>query len=104
MTDTSVTPKRTRPAGVSKPRKGPKAKVAPFVAIVAEPGDRDMLSAPNQEVLHNLFQSFTPEQQSAITQWMNTIANAPVLTDGYKKVFRFWRRWQTTHQQASVKL
>ena len=104
MTDLTVTPKRTRPAGVAKPRKAPKTKVAPFVAIVPSAGEKDMLSASNQEVLHNLFQSFTPEGQAAITQWMNTIATSPVLTDGYKKVFRFWRVWRSTHQPASMKL
>jgi len=38
-----------------------------------------------------MFVGLSPEQRTAVVAVLNAISTAPMLDDGYRKFFRFWR-------------
>lgn len=62
-----------------------------FEPLKAPDGSKEILSAENQIRFYNMFVGLSPEQRTAVVAVLNAISTAPMLDDGYRKFFRFWR-------------
>ena len=63
-----------------------------FVAITTKEGEKAIASAEVQEQFHNFFSTLSRPQQDAVRQFIHHVTTT-WLSQGYRKVFRFLRRW-----------
>jgi hypothetical protein len=82
-------------------RRTRKPKAPVFTPIEQPAGARPILSPENQVVFHNLLTSLEPTELSGATKVLDAIASNPLLMEGYKKVFRFWRIYRRENQPPS---
>lgn len=84
----------------------PKAPAQPagFQPITVPEGAKEVLTPQNQIAFYNMFMAFNPEQRAAVVLVLNAIASKPLLDDGYRKFFRFWRAFGPSINVGNVTL
>ncbi len=87
-TSTTATKKPARKRAPRKPKEPAFSPIAPEQVTKTK-----ILSDENQVYFHTLFMGLTPEQKQGATMVLNAVAGAPILNEGYRKFFSFWRAY-----------
>jgi hypothetical protein len=77
-----------------------------FQPITVPEGAKAVLTPANLVLFNTMFIAFSPEQKAAVTLVLNEISRTggPLLTDGYRKFFRFWRVYGPQQNVDNVQL
>lgn len=91
--------------------KKPRTKKAPanqavqaFQPIVAPEGAKAILSPENQIRFHTMLSGMTDDERRGAVLVLNAIAANPLLEDGYRRFFRFWRQYGPNLNIGNVRL
>jgi len=88
------------------PRKPKAPQPVVFQAIVSAPGEKDMPTPEAQIAFDQMYQGLSPDQRAGAKLVLDAITgtNPVLLSQGYRKIMRFWRAYRNVHPDAGVNL